>query len=140
MIQDKQIKSLEKQIAERQNKLAKLKKEKLESLLGQESLSIEERFNVWLNNAGPQKEYSWIQHIETRNGRDLLEYDDVMDWQRRELMTINRLAENLNDFFHNLNNLSEDPWFLKKKLTKEDIEDWMLKLMELEFKSCYMDW
>lgn len=95
----------------------------------QDSMPVREQFKIWLKLGGGIKDYSWVMHVESRNGIELFVIDDIpFYFSRYQTINIDNLGEDLLEL--------EESKYVKK----EDIEDWMKELMNKDFRSMTFDW
>ena len=106
--------------------------------------TVEERFELWLKY-GMKKDYGWIQHIESKSGLNLLEYDVFIYWSKHQTIPINRVSDKLYEILEEIENPTDSVYGISAKVkthevTMDTVHEWMEELMRLNFGSCIMDW
>ncbi len=116
------------------------------------NLSVVEKFEKWLSEGPKTLNEPWITHILSSNKKDLFEYDVIIYMNRHETIKIDRIGENLIETYETLSDYLQDKdndalqadyyysHLKKNEITLQDLEDWMVQLMESEFNSMVNDW
>ena len=156
------LQTLQRSLRDTEAQIQKLEGEKANLLKRIEALmlfnegdtkTVEERFELWLKY-GVKKDYPWIQHIESKAGVDLLEYDVFIIswniyWSKCQTITIDRISEKIREMIETLqapdkeftnSGLEDRQDLIDQNVTIETCHEWMAELMRLNFGSCVMDW
>jgi len=134
-----QIAILENEIANLQDYLLDLKKSLLK--LQNQNTDIVQKFNNWVNSGIADNEHYWIWHCKSSSGKDLCEYDGLLHWEKYQTIELEYIAETLNEVFYQLDSDGNYKNYKGSIMcTKQDILEWMQKLMDDNFASMECNW
>lgn len=133
---------LKTKLKELENQITELKKQTHQAYL-EDTRDIETVFFEWADSSCQTFTQSWILHIRSTSGIDLIEkYNDSRWIERHQTINLEMLSEYIRELLGKGSEDIEDyeDSLEENNLTREDVHDWMKELLKMNFLSFKYDW
>lgn len=102
-----------------------------------------EKFKIWLESEVQDGDYYYALDIVSRNNTLLFGYSSFIQCERHQRIDLYLIHSSFEDMLYSGSyslKMSEEEFEYQYGAKKEDVLDWMNKLMELNFNSMVYDW